>query len=62
MDNGTVTIGVDYYTDLVMRNAVMEQQISQLESLLKQERASRMVYVTDVARIIGMNTKGEEDE
>ena len=62
MDNGTVTIGVDYYTDLVVRNAVMEQQINQLKSLLKQERASRMVYVTDVARIIGLNTKGEEDE
>ena len=62
MDKGTVTIGVDYYTDLVVRNAVMEQQIDQLKSLLKQERVSRMVYVTDVARIFGLNMKGEEDE
>ena len=62
MDKGTVTIGVDYYTDLVVRNAVMEQEIDQLKSLLKQERVSRMVYVTDVARIFGLNMKGEEDE
>lgn len=62
MDNGTVTIGVDYYTDIVREHAIMEANIRQLKRFLKEERTSRMVYKTDVAQIFGFNVEEVSDD
>lgn len=62
MDNGTVTIGVDYYTDIVREHAIMEANIRQLKRFLKEERTSRMVYITNVAQIFGFNVEEVSDD
>lgn len=59
---GTVTIGVDYYTDLVREHAIMQKQIIQLKHFLKEEKISRMVYKTDVARIFDLNVEEVKDD
>lgn len=62
MDNGTVTIGVDYYTDIIREHAIMEANIRQLKRFLKEERTSRMVYITSVAQIFGFNMEEVSDD
>lgn len=62
MDNGTVNIGVDYYTDIVREHAIMEANIRQLKRFLKEEGVSRMVYKADVARIFGLNVEEVDDD
>lgn len=61
-ERGTVTIGVDYYTDLVREHAIMQDQIRQLKNMLKREtdKEFRVVYVADVAKIFGIQTGDAE--
>lgn len=63
-ERGTVTIGIDYYTDLVREHAIMQKQISQLKRFLRneEERISRMVYIKDVAEIFDLAVSTGEDE
>ena len=62
-ERGTVTIGVDYYTDLVREHAIMQDQIRQLKNLLRSEseREFRVVYVAEVANIFGIQVKGDQE-
>ena len=57
MEKGTVTIGIDYYTDVVRENAIMQDQIRSLRRFLTNEHrgGDKLVYVTEVARIFGFN-------
>ena len=72
MENtGTVTIGVDYYTNLVEESAVLRAKLEALERFVKGEK-SKIVYVKDVAAILGVEEnpvkiwahveKGEDDD
>ena len=57
MENGTVTIGIDFYTALVENNAIMNDRLARLQKLLDRERT--MVYVRDVANIFGIEIEKE---
>ena len=50
--NGTVTVGIDYYTDLVREHAIMEDQLRQIKRFCKEER-TKLIYAKDIAKIIG---------
>lgn len=60
MNEGTVTIGIDYYTRLVEEVAVLKDRCKRLEGLLKTERT--MVYVNDVAKIFQIDLSKEVTE
>lgn len=49
---GTVTVGIDYYTDLAREHAIMQEQISALKRMLK---ADRYVSAKEIANIFGFN-------
>ena len=51
---GTVTIGIEYYTDLVREHAIMEEQIHELKRFCKSE-TSKLIYVKEVAKIFGFD-------
>ena len=57
MNEGTVTIGIDFYTALVENNAIMNDRLARLQKLLDRERT--MVYVKDVANIFGIEIEKE---
>lgn len=62
-ERGTVTIGVDYYTDLVREHAIMQDQIRRLKNLLRSEsdKDFRVVYIAEVANIFGIQVKGDQE-
>ena len=53
MEKGMITVGIDYYTDLVREHAVMQTQINECKRLIKSE--STMVYCKDIARIFNIS-------
>lgn len=57
--DGTVVLGVDYYSMLIENNAVMQAKIDALERMLKSEN-SIMVSAKRVGAIFGFN--GEADK
>ena len=58
MREGTVTIGVDYFANLIEENAVMNEQICALERLLEKED-SKIVYTKHIEAIFGFESQPE---
>ena len=50
---GTVTIGIDYYSRLVEDNAALKERFEALKRYLDAD-GSRVVYSSDVKRIVGL--------
>ena len=49
--NGTVTIGIDYYTQLIEENASLKERFETLARFLDTDN-SKVVYTEDVKRIL----------
>ena len=56
MEEGKVTIGIDYYTQLVSENADMKGKIKALQNMVSAEKTS-ILYVKDVCAVIGLERK-----
>lgn len=50
---GTVTIGIDYYTRLIEENTALKERFETLKRYLEAD-GSRVVYSADVKRIAGI--------
>lgn len=63
MERGTVTIGIDYYTDVVREHAIMQAQIREARKLCEDNVKDnfRCLYVKEVARIFGFNVPETPD-
>ena len=57
MEEGKVTIGIDYYTQLVTENAELKAKVEALRSMVAAEKTT-VLYAKDVAAIFGFDRKG----
>ena len=63
MDKGVINLGIDYYTDIVRENAIMQEQQRTLRRFLEKEnKRSKIVYTEEVAQIFGFRLENNDED
>lgn len=63
MDKGVINLGIDYYTDIVRENAIMQEQQRTLRRFLEKEnKRGKTVYTEEVAQIFGFRLENNDED